>query len=747
MTKVSVIVPVYNQENYIRRCLDCLINQTYKEVEIICVNDNSTDNSLGIIDEYRKRDKRILIINNSENLTANISRKEGVIAAQGDYILFIDPDDTIELNTIEILVNVLQNKPVDILHFGTNVINNGVSQKQISWYENFSSPYYGEIEGEDVFISCFEKNTYRFNIWNKIYKTSLCKKAMEYCADERLPKAQDLYAFFLISYFARSYMGINEKLYNYNFGAGISGNNTTFTKEKFARHCSQADVAFFIIKFLIEQGTIEKYQKLVKKTINGLIEDNLARWRECGRIKTTWSAEEVIYEWWVNGKITEEFNKFFSRECGETVASIVLGIYFKIYKNVSIKTRRLVLEQFLNVNEHYPDALISMRDGCGINTKDRMFADTIVAALKSIKYGEKYVPIVMATNNNYAPFCGVAISSLIMNGNSEYFYDIYVLHSALNAFYIKKMNNMSSSNYEVHCMNIKELLNTQALYSNHHYSIEMYYRFFIPEMFFFLPKVLYLDCDIIVLNDVAKLYNTNIGNNILGAARNLLHNEMYNYVSNTLQINPSQYFNSGVLLINCEEFIANSIKIKCLKFLKNNQKLECPDQDALNVFCKNVSFISPQWNYQWHHQINIDNCANERYRLIPSDLALYKFARNDVKIVHFTSNKKPWNYLYSEYAEKFWEIAEVSIFSIETRFKYRDLDEKNKQDQKIKKLESVVAQIDSKKEKKSRSSKLIKSKRPSVFHRFMRFLKKNGLKETIKRIWYGKKYRKIEEGK
>ena len=90
--KVSVIIPVYNVEKYIGECLDSVINQTLKEIEIICVDDGSTDNSLNILKEYAKKDKRLIIISR-ENKGVGYSRNQGIEIARGEYIAFMDPDD------------------------------------------------------------------------------------------------------------------------------------------------------------------------------------------------------------------------------------------------------------------------------------------------------------------------------------------------------------------------------------------------------------------------------------------------------------------------------------------------------------------------------------------------------------------------------------------------------------------------------------------------------------------------------
>ena len=94
--KISVIIPVYNVEKYLKRCLDSVINQTYKNLEIILVDDGSTDNSGKICDEYAKNDKRIIVIH-KENGGVSVARNIGLDICTGDYVNFIDSDDWIDL--------------------------------------------------------------------------------------------------------------------------------------------------------------------------------------------------------------------------------------------------------------------------------------------------------------------------------------------------------------------------------------------------------------------------------------------------------------------------------------------------------------------------------------------------------------------------------------------------------------------------------------------------------------------------
>ena len=144
MPKVSVILPIYNVAKYLRKCLDSVINQTLKDIEIICINDCSADNCENIILEYAKKDGRIKIINNEKNYGIGFSRNIGINESSGEYISFIDADDYIEKDYIEILYNTAIKNKADIV-FTNNI--NIVRDKIIK-------PYYHN----------------RINIWKKKFK-------------------------------------------------------------------------------------------------------------------------------------------------------------------------------------------------------------------------------------------------------------------------------------------------------------------------------------------------------------------------------------------------------------------------------------------------------------------------------------------------------------------------------------------------------------------------------------------------
>ena len=123
-TKLSVIIPVYNVEQYLPKCLASVVQQTLKDIEIICVNDGSTDNCLKILEEFKSKDNRIKIIN-KENAGLGNARNTGLEEAKGEYISFIDSDDYIDENFFELLYNEAKEDDADVACGGIIRENDG----------------------------------------------------------------------------------------------------------------------------------------------------------------------------------------------------------------------------------------------------------------------------------------------------------------------------------------------------------------------------------------------------------------------------------------------------------------------------------------------------------------------------------------------------------------------------------------------------------------------------------------------
>lgn len=168
MAKVSIIVPVYNVKKYLRKCLDSLINQTLKDIEIICINDGSTDKSLEILEEYKNRDSRIILLN-QENSGQSIARNNGIKKATGEYIGFVDPDDWVDLDYYEKLYNTASTNDTDIAVGGIIRVT-GIKKKKFLNFEKETLTDNTKLKFE---LCDVPEKSY---VWNKIYKTEKLKE-------------------------------------------------------------------------------------------------------------------------------------------------------------------------------------------------------------------------------------------------------------------------------------------------------------------------------------------------------------------------------------------------------------------------------------------------------------------------------------------------------------------------------------------------------------------------------------------
>ena len=170
MTKLSIIVPVYNVEKYLPKCLESLIKQTLNDIEIICVNDGSMDNSLAILKEFASRDSRIRIIDNQHQGVAK-TRNTGIEQSTGEYIGFVDSDDYIDIDFFEKLYN------------SATKSNSDIAIASILKHKNFFNIYNAKYTKEETAITiqdkiklCEDKKHFFFYAWNKIYHSGFIKE-------------------------------------------------------------------------------------------------------------------------------------------------------------------------------------------------------------------------------------------------------------------------------------------------------------------------------------------------------------------------------------------------------------------------------------------------------------------------------------------------------------------------------------------------------------------------------------------
>ncbi len=209
--KISVIIPVYNVEKYLKKCLDSVISQTYKNLEIICINDGSPDNCGQILDEYAKKDSRIIVIH-QENAGVSAARNQGLEIARGEYITFVDSDDWLEPECYELALNVLENdKEVDLVGYNADIINsrndtNQDLQRNKNW---FTLPFVGKFElSQKIAIRMCGA------CWIYLFKASIIKNNKLKFSNYKF--SEDFLFIFEYFAFVKNIYFLDKNLYNYN---------------------------------------------------------------------------------------------------------------------------------------------------------------------------------------------------------------------------------------------------------------------------------------------------------------------------------------------------------------------------------------------------------------------------------------------------------------------------------------------------------------------------------------------------
>lgn len=220
--KVSVIIPVYNSETYLRNCLDSLINQSLRDIEIICVDDGSTDHSFSILLEYQSMDSRIIVLRQN-NAGAGAARNRGLQIAKGTYLSYLDSDDFFELNMLEEAVHGIEESNADIAVFASDCYdnNNGkfyrsmrIKKENIPDKKIFS---YLDIYRNDIF------NTFSGCAWDKLFKAEFVKYHRLYFQEQRT--TNDMYFVFTSLVKANKIIVIDKILMHYrkNLHSSLSG--------------------------------------------------------------------------------------------------------------------------------------------------------------------------------------------------------------------------------------------------------------------------------------------------------------------------------------------------------------------------------------------------------------------------------------------------------------------------------------------------------------------------------------------
>ena len=257
------------------------------------------------------------------------------------------------------------------------------------------------------------------------------------------------------------------------------------------------------------------------------------------------------------------------------------------------------------------------------------------------------VPIFFACDENYVPYLDVAIISIIKNSSKNNNYEITILESNISKDSKKKILKHSKGNIKINFYDANKVIEPikEKLPNVFYYGLAAYFRLFIETAFPQYDKIIYLDCDVVLLNDVAKLYEIELGDNLVAAAfeQNTNRDPMFtNYVKDIIGIPSDTYFNSGVMVMNLKEFRNYGVQNRFIDMLITyNFDSLAPDQEYLNVICHGkVKYLPTGWNKQ-------------SFPEAPED---------DLNLCHFALANKPWHYKDTINGEYFWKYAKYSEF-------------------------------------------------------------------------------------
>lgn len=273
--------------------------------------------------------------------------------------------------------------------------------------------------------------------------------------------------------------------------------------------------------------------------------------------------------------------------------------------------------------------------------------------MRTVKQSERttknnIIPIFFACDDRYAPYLGVALRSLIDHASPRYTYRVYVLINTLSEDNRNNLQSMQNERTTVEFVNVRDKLDGlgSMLHLRDYYTQATYYRFFIPDLFPQYRKGLYLDCDILVLGDISRLWRVDLGLDLCAAIPEEVMAQVPvfgDYVEQVLGIPREEYFSAGILLMNLAEMRRCRLEEAFVDLLGRRTYRVTQDQDYLNVLRFNrVHLLGTEWNYTAF--------PDSDHGPLP-------------EIVHFKINWKPWHYEGVAFESYFWSYAEETPYA------------------------------------------------------------------------------------
>lgn len=287
----------------------------------------------------------------------------------------------------------------------------------------------------------------------------------------------------------------------------------------------------------------------------------------------------------------------------------------------------------------------------------------------------KEIPVFFAVDNGYIPFLSVALRSLIDNTSKENIYAIKILYTNVTEENKIKIKKYETENINIEFVDLNKQLEEikEKLYTRNYFSNTTYYRLFIPELYPEYDKAVYIDSDTVCLSDIAELYNTDMGDNLIAGIPDGVIQAIdifKDYVERVVGVaDYNNYFNAGVIVMNLKELRDYKFEEKFIYMLEKIKFEVAQDQDYLNRLCKGrVKILDYSWN-----RMPVMGKTEEK-----------------INLIHYNLGAKPWYFDNVVYQEYFWEYAKKTEFYNEIKelgTKYTDEDKERDDSNSLKLME------------------------------------------------------------
>ncbi len=617
--QVSIIVPVYNAEKYLDGCLNSLLSQTLKEIEILCINDGSSDSSGEILDVYFRKDSRIKVFK-TENRGPASARNIGLDNASGKFVMFCDADDTYCPTMCAEMFSQIREKNVDLLMCDTNIYDRQGKKVYKSYYFPFRSGKHSLKQDMKAGVNVY--------LWNKIFRKSKID-----LFNIRFPeghKSDD-------NLFVYQYVACSESIY--------------FLEQKLYNHFDRENSIMDLY-----QGAGIKYQDVQDKIdIMEIFYDFLKKNALFNNNKDMFSRlfyGELFYAW-IN--VSNQWVEKFLTRC----AVVLEHIKDKFWKDESIEN--LLYEKikdhcFFEVSQAL-DMLVTQKK-C---TRRRYAVQEEIYP----SFLENNIPIIFNCDNSYCKYLAVAIQSLVDNSSIDVNYDLIVLNSDINAENQEKLMSIVSAfkNVSLRFYDMEEYENKYQItkwLTKAHMKPSVYFRLFIVDLCRNYDKVIYLDSDVILNADISQLYSLDLKGKSCGAVKDCFISRLSPenescfpgfcaYAERVLNLPKLDgYFNSGVLLLDLKKMRNKDYFAAFLELAaKNNAYFH--DQNVLNgCLHSDTTFFDSVWNTQINEESVLD--------------LLQMKPLEQIKLIHFCSRNKPWKNNRGRMAYLWWYYARKTPF-------------------------------------------------------------------------------------